>query len=160
MPFVRVNRIETDELPEEAKQEGYTPRGIPHPFASVERGIGEEISRDLLKYIRPNAIKLLGLGFDLHSFHPDAFFLAALDLKAEEVLRLARERPGKDYREGKLRFVECRAGALEVQEDWATGKWVPAGKAALFRAFEVVNELRETRSVSFAEAFEILAEEE
>jgi hypothetical protein len=160
LPLRRINRVEGDELPWEAKQEGYVPRGVPHPFAAVERGISEEISRELLKYMRPNAVKLLGLGFDLESLHPDMLFIAIVDLKAEEVLRFARENPGKDYREGKLRFVECTGDALELQEDVAAGKWVPAGKAALIRAYEFVSQVCEIRALKFAEAFEALAEEE
>ena len=143
-------------LPDEACSNDYIPRGVPHPFAAVRRGLGEEVSRLLFPSVGPNAIKLMSVSFDLDVVHPNLLFLIAVDSTVEEVLRVARAQPGRDYFEGHLRFVRADAAAFAANADIAAGKWVPAGKAALFRALELVEALRSRRALTFGQAFELL----
>lgn len=142
--------------PDEARSNDYTPRGVPHPFAAVHRGLGEEVSRLVFPSVGPNATKLMSLSFDLDVVHPNLLFLITVDLTADDVLRVARMQPGRDYFEGQLRFVRADAAAFAAASDIAAGRWVPAGKAALFRALELLEALRSKRGLSFTQTFELL----
>ena len=94
-----------DDRPVRKVSASYEPKGVPDPFRTATRGIIEELSRTLLKHIRPRAIKLTGLCYNLEGYHPDLLFIAAVDLPKEQVAKLCAERPGKDFREGELRFT-------------------------------------------------------
>jgi hypothetical protein len=133
----------------------YRPKGIPHPLASVRRGLQEETSRDLLKHISPFGIKLTGLAFGLDCLHPDLLWIVLVDVSAERFKALRRDRPGTDIREGEIEFVPANFGAAATQEILARPEWVPAGKASLIRAIELIDARNPKGNP--ANAFDILA---
>jgi hypothetical protein len=138
------------------RDESYQPKGVPHPFAAVRRGVGEELSPALLPIIGPNAIKLIGLSFDLGTLHPDALFALPLDLSKKEILTLCNERPGKDWLEGKLWFVRPDFKDKETAEALSKD-WAPGGKASFVRTIELLDAVKRKFGVGFKEAFELLA---
>lgn len=135
----------------------YRPSGVPHPFAAASRGIKAELSPSLVAHIRPNAIKLVGLSYGLDSFHPDALFVAAVDRTAEEVLQIWRRDPGKEWREGQLKFTRADFDDRTTQEILADASWVPGGKASFVRVIELVDSVKQEFKTGFSGAFEILA---
>jgi len=142
--------------PEEAQSNDYVPKGVPHPFSAVRRGLREEVSRLIIPHVGPNAIKLMSISFDLEALHPDLLFLITVDMTAEEILRSAGSQPGRDYFEGQLRFVRADAAAFSAEEEIVKGSWVAAGKAALFRALQLIEVLKSARGLGDSQLFELL----
>ena len=136
------------------RDRNYAPHGIPHPLAAALRGIEEELSPDLLKYIAPESLKVTGLCFDLGTFHPTLLLCVAVPLSAENIERLCLRHPGRDHRkEVRLSFVPSYEDN-PIQELLALPNWLPGGQASLYRAYELISALR--RDLEFDEAFDVL----
>jgi hypothetical protein len=143
--------------PPEEIQEDYEPRGVPHPFRSAKRGIGEEISKSLLNHLRPNALKLTGICYNLEAYHPDFLFVAAIDRTKQQVMEAFHRNQGVGFREvGRLQFLEPSFEREETLSRLAQPGWVAGDEASLFRAIELVDELKKRHS-NFAEVFKELA---
>ncbi|GEM_PF-5895161 len=134
--------VNPDYESEKEVKEGYKPRGVPHPFWTARRGIGEELSTSLLDYLQPNALKLTGICYNLEGYHPDFLFVAAIDLTKKEVEEKCQRNPGKGFREvGELRFTRACIDD-ETERLLAQPGWVAGDEASLFRALEVIESLK------------------
>jgi len=138
------------------KDRNYEPVGIPHPLAAAIRGVEEELSPDLLRFVDASNLKVTGICFDLNVFHPTLLICLAVPLTAEQIEGMCRRRPGKDHRkEVRLSFVPASEDHPETKELLARDTWLPGGQASLFRALELLAALK--RDLSFQESFEILS---
>lgn len=134
----------------------YQPKGIPHPYATVKRGIREELSAKLLNVIPPNGIRVTGLALDLTSLGLSLLFMVLLDLPKREVLKLYRKRPGKDKDEGQLLFALPNSTEVTTQEVLAKEPWVPGGKASFVRSIELIESVIDHRGVCPKDIFDYL----
>jgi hypothetical protein len=147
-----------ERVPTKKISKSYRPRGVPHPFWTARRGIKEEISKVLLRHLRPNAIKLTGICYNLEGYHPDLLFVAAVDLPKDEILKLYADRPGVDFGEGELRFTKASFDDPETQGLFADrARWVPGDEASLFRAIELIEALQDEDERKFSSVFDVLA---
>lgn len=135
----------------------YKPVGVPHPFAAARRGIRDELSPSLLQYVTTDELKLIGLDFDLASFHPDFLFIALFPIPHMQILQACREDPGVEYHEGQLGFVPADLSNKETKELLAVDTWIPSGKASLVRTLEIIRVLI-GQGMSWDDSFKILAQ--
>jgi hypothetical protein len=110
-------------------------------FNTVLRGLDEEASPELRERVaaEPWRIRMLGLGFELDTFHPDALFLALLPCCLDELYEICRRRPGKDFWEGKLGGVLALGERAELRALLSQDQWVAGGKACVIRSLEYVD---------------------
>jgi hypothetical protein len=141
----------------------YKPQKVPHPFAAVRRGVGEELSPGLLPHVGRYAIKLTGISFDLLSAHPDLLFVIAIPLGRNEILEICLH-PGEDSHEGRLQFIpfiplsRLSKADVEINEVLHDPHWTGGGHASVVRALELVDALMENNGGSFKKAFDTLAQ--
>jgi hypothetical protein len=126
------------------KQAGrdYQCKSCPHPFATVRRGIEEELSPSLLEHLSHSAVKLTGLVFEFNHYQPDMLFVACVDLSREKVEQYCAEQKGIDYREKDLYFVKPDFTNPDTKAALGFEKWIPSGKASLVRAIQIVNAIK------------------
>ena len=129
---------------------------VPHPFLTVRRGIFEELSPDLLKHMKPFSIKLVGISFDLIVFHPNFLFSVFVDLSADEIVRYVLQNPGKDFREGRIRFVKAAYDGPETLKILQRKNWAPGGEASLVRTINLISAFQENLRMDFSHVFRIL----
>jgi transcriptional regulator with XRE-family HTH domain len=127
------------------------------PFSAVRRGVEEEISPELARRIAPGAVLLLGMDFNLDFFHPDMLFAVAVPCGVEEVLRIAREFPGKDYFEGKLQAVGASRTNPTLDTVLSSNNWDIGGKACLVRAIEFFDAVEKRHKINTADLARKLA---
>jgi hypothetical protein len=120
----------------------YRCRFGPHPFATVRRGIEEELSPSLLNYLEPCAVKLTGLVFDFNDYDPAMLFVACINLTRQEFVRWCNDDRGIDYREKELHFVSPDFTNPDTKAALSFEKWIPSGKASLLRAIQIVTGLK------------------
>jgi DNA-binding winged helix-turn-helix (wHTH) protein len=150
-----VNPVRYDARLNTGPDDTYRPKGIPHLVAAVRRGIQEETSPILMDYVGSLGIKLTGLAFGLDNLHPDALWIVLMDLTAERFKELRRDYPGKDAFEGDIEFVPATLIASSTQDVLRRPDWVPAGKASLIRAIQLIGAINPRGTPS--KAFDILA---
>jgi len=151
----RLNTAEcTDSL--QGNDNGYRPRGVPHPLAAVRRGIANEVSPRLLEHIGRFGIKLTGLAFGLDSLHPDIQWLALANVPAERIMKMRCEHSGVEADEGCIKFVPASFGNKTTQELLARTDWLAANKGSLIRAIELIDNYKPNARP--ADVFDILAE--
>lgn len=138
-----------------ARDATYHPKGTPHPLAAVRRGIEYEASPRLVKYIGPLGIKITGLAFGLDCLAPDLLWIVLADVTESEFKTLRRDTPGKEVDEGTIEFVPASFGSETTQEVLCRPNWVPAGKASLIRAIQLIEEFMPDNNP--ADAFDELA---
>ena len=139
---------------ESEPDDGYRPKGIPHLLAAVRRGVEEETSQRLIEHIGPFGIKLTGLAFGLDVLAPDALWIVLMDITEEKFQELRRDDPGKDADEGDLKFVPANFEEAATQRILERLEWVPAGKASLIRAIQLIGAIDRKHPEA---AFDILA---
>jgi hypothetical protein len=117
-------------------------KGLPVPYRTVLRGIEEELSPLLADWARsnPRHLVLLGMDFDLESFHPDLLFLLAWPGHLQEIESMIKDAPGRDYGEGSMLAVRMKRTDIVGLLD--EPMWVPGGKASVIRAVEYIEALR------------------
>jgi len=115
---------------------------LPAPFRTAIRGIEEEVSPQLADLVRanPRHLVLLGMDFDLESFHPDLLFLLAWPGQLQDIQRMVEENPGRDFVEGSMQAVRMRRS--EISQLLEEPMWIPGGKASVIRAVEFVSTLK------------------
>lgn len=133
----------------------YVPRGIPHPFAAVRRGLTSELSPRLEEVVQMHHIRLTGLSFDLEALHPDALFVAFVNATRPEVEQMRAASPGDEHDEGELHFTPASLDSNETLALLKNPGWTPAGQASLFRALEFLDSVKRDNHLSFAGAFEL-----
>jgi len=116
--------------------------GLPTPYRAALRGIEEEVSPRLAAMVRqtPRHLMLLGIDFDLESFHPDLLFLLIWPGSLAEIEVMWKQNPGPDFIEGNLQATPMNRGAIE--QLLLLPDWIPGGKASVIRALEFVSALR------------------
>ena len=134
----------------------YVPVGVPHPFAAAARGLAAELSPTIRELVPSSGLKLIGISFDLRVLHPDLIFAAFIDMPHRDVPKLAREKPGNEFVEGTLRFTPATFDSAETLALLSEGDWVPAGKAAVIRAIELLESVRSVKRWSFRSCFDYL----
>jgi len=138
-----------------AKDAAYAPRGVPHPFAAVLRGLSYEVSSRILESVGSHAIKVTGLAFGLDSLAPDLLWIVLANVTEEEFVVMRRDRPGIEADEGIIEFVPPSFDNPRTQELLMRTDWIPAGKASLVRAIHLIEEV--APSGDPVEAFRVLA---
>ncbi len=136
----------------------YRPTGVPHPFATVRRGVFEELSPSLVPLIGTRAIKLSGVSFDLLSAHPDLLFTLALPIRASELEAVCHRSPGTGSHEGRIQFLRCNLEDPETQQVLRDDKWLPGGLASVIRCLELVGALMREHGEHFGDVFKRLEE--
>lgn len=114
------------------------------------------MSREVTQHIGPAGLKITGVSFDLHSFHPDLLYVAAVDLTASEILELRQRRPGVGVDEGHLYFVPAEFRNADTQRALREGNWNPGGKASLVRALEIIDHLQRYEDLTHEKAVDWL----
>jgi hypothetical protein len=138
--------------------EGYVPKGVPHPFAAVWRGIEVEGSQGFLPYLdRLKGVKLVGLAWDLLSLHPELLFAAFLSIPHEEALQVRRRNPGREAKEGRLEFLRADFRDEGTRRVLTEKPWNPGGMASLVRTIEWLQAAAVERRCSLEEAIRFLA---
>ena len=132
------------------------PTGELHPAAAVTRGITEEASYKMVERIPEGGIKCTGLCFGLDALQPDLLWIVLVNLTAQEFTEKCRTEHGRDWKEGKIRFVPADFKDAETQRVLARPEWIAAGKASLVRAIELIDVLSYQRSVPVRNAFDII----
>lgn len=112
---------------------------LPVPFKVVLRGIEEEASPEIVDclYENLNSVFLLGMDFQLLSFHPDLLFLVFVPMSYEKFRKLCIQSPGKDFFEGKIRAISL-SEKHKINRLLAAHNWVPGGKSSFIRALEFI----------------------
>lgn len=105
-------------------------------FRTAERGIEEELSPGLT--LRPGklSLSLLGMSFDLNALDCGLLFLAEVAATQNEVQTMCDSNPGKDYREGRCKWVSFADHGNELSNLLARNDWTGHGKASVIRALE------------------------
>lgn len=136
-PSRRINKlVPPKELPPEA--EGYVPKGTPNPFATVQRGIQEEISACIV----PESIKMTGICYDLESLHPDLLFLVPVNLTAREIEASFEGLRGvDDFEIDGLKKVKWTFRNDQTLISIHHLPWISSGKASLIRALQICEAL-------------------
>jgi hypothetical protein len=147
------------------RENSYQPRGVPHPFAAVRRGIGDELAPHVLDVIEEGpfpAIQCTGLSYDLDSLHPDALFIACIPLTSVELAAIVRgiwgER-GKEWREGRLKFMPADfrdSTTARILSGPKPRSWNPGGHASVVRAIELLGAVRRENSCGHRNAMRII----
>jgi hypothetical protein len=135
----------------------YQPAGVPHPFAAAERGIRWELSPDVMAYVGADSLRLTGLSFDPEALHPNFLYLLALPITKDRLVEICSVRPGKEAYEGRLMFMRADAHHPETQAILVSKEWIPAGKASVLRAFEVLDEVRAQHRCDVEMAVQLLS---
>jgi hypothetical protein len=151
-PLSELNAIDESSLTSD-----YEPTGVPHPFAAAERGIRWELSPDVMQHVGTSALRLTGISFDLEALHPNFLYLLPLPISKDRLAEIRTSRPGKEAYEGHLLFMRADAHHPETQAILASKEWIPAGKASVIRAFEVLDEVRAQHQCSFEMAVKLLS---
>ena len=117
---------------------------LPAPFKTVIRGLEEEVSPAAAEYVKthPHCVFLLGIAFDLQGLRPDLLFMILFPMTRDTVLKMIRERPGKDFFEGKLQAVSIIDNFEALNSLLADPLWIPGGKASLIRTLEFLQVLQ------------------
>lgn len=125
------------------KNSTYAPKDVPHPFAAVRRGLREELSPELPKYIGPDSVKLIGVCFDLVAAHPDLLFVLPIPLCRQEIEHICRTIPAKDApeRKGDIMFFPVKSNNPDDYRDLRdSDRWIPGGQASVVRTLELVRQ--------------------
>ena len=122
------------------------------------RGIEEELSPELRDTVRPAAVLLLGVAFNLRNYHPDLLFAVFVPYTLDEVTEIVRQRPGKDWIEGKeILGVPVSRERAQQSGILSSTNWLPAGKASLLRTNEFLHGTKKQSKVSLTEIIGSLA---
>ena len=118
---------------------------LPSPFRTVLRGIEEEASPRIARalYLQPSLVFLLGLDFELLSFHPDLLFMAFVPFEYKEFQEICRQYPGKDFIEGRIQGISLSDTSGSLSELLSKPNWIPGGKASLIRALEFIDSIQD-----------------
>jgi hypothetical protein len=130
--------------------------GVLHPAAAVRRGITEETSYKMTDCIPEGGIKCTGLCFSLDALQPDLLWIVLVQLTAEQFTRKCRTEHGRDWREGRIRFVPADFKDAETQRVLARTDWIAAGKASLVRAIELIDVLGYQRGAASTKIFNVI----
>jgi hypothetical protein len=143
---------EISEIDETTIAADYAPTGVPHPFAAAERGIAWELSPRLLDEDGIARLRLTGLSFDLTALHPNALYILPVPFTHDEVINFCQSEPGKEWQEGKLLFMPAYGDLPETRAVLSAPTWVPAGKASVLRALELLRHISVVRSCDVRQA--------
>ena len=124
------------------------------PFRTVLRGIDEEISPKLVQGLDPTSILLLGLSFNLRSFHPDMLFCLAVPHCRDDVLKMA---PGTAFVEREILDAPASGDDAKFDDVLSLDNWLPGGKACLIRTIEFIDAVGRKRKIRLPEVIENLA---
>lgn len=137
----------------------YVPKRVPHPFAAAWRGIEWEGSQGFMSYIdRSKGLKLIGLSWDLLSLHPDLLFAAFLSIGHREAETVRKWKPGRESKEGRLKFVRADFGDPETSRVLIEKPWNPGGMASMVRTIEWLQAVMVERPCTLEKAIAFLAD--
>ncbi len=148
--------------PDKKLSDGPRNKGCPpvtgelHPAAAVGRGITEETSYMMLDHVPEGGIKCTGLCFSLDALQPDLLWIVLVDLTAEKFTKLCRTKRGRDWKEGRIRFVPADFKDPETQRILARSDWIAAGKASLVRAIQLIDALSYQRRIPPTKVFDVI----
>ena len=116
----------------------YSPRGVPSPLLTAQRGFLEEVSERLYFDIRgdEHRFKFLNVVFDLKLFIPKLIGIVELEVNSDELRRMIHESPGKDH--GEVRehhFLKLDAANANTR-DFMGREWDLGGLAAFATAMQ------------------------
>lgn len=126
------------------------------PSGHREAGITEEASYKMPDRIPDGGMKCTGLCFSLDALQPDLLWIVLVNLTAEEFTKKCRIEHGRDWREGRIRFVPADFKDAETQRILARPDWIAAGKASLVRAIELIDVLAHQRQISPTQVFDVI----
>jgi hypothetical protein len=112
----------------------YAPRGVPSPLLTAQRGVREELGRELYERLRgtPDRYKFLNVIMDLGYFNPHLIGVVELGMTRDQVAKSIQESRGKDHSEARaIRFLPLdRTNPETMQFISAQERWSPPGLAA------------------------------
>ena len=144
-------------------EDAYQSVGVPHPFATVRRGISDELAPSVLEGIENGPfpkIQCTGISYDLDSLHPDVLFVACVPQTSVELAHAARggfgER-GSEWREGRLKFMPADFRHDKTARVLMGVKaWNPGGHASVVRAIELLRAVRREHSCDHVDAMRFI----
>jgi hypothetical protein len=93
--------------------------------------------------------------------HPDALFLAVINMKAKDIVTLYEERSPIDKKESqKLECIKPAFDDSKTKKILENSRWIAGGKASLIRAIEVIEGLQRTHNNSWQDCFARLSEQD
>jgi TIR domain len=137
------------------------PGELPAPFRTVIRGIEEELSPSIGRWVAENTdcLYCLGLSFDLSRFHPDILFLVAVPHTIAELEDACRQEPGKDFIEGHMIAVSIEQDPVALVGALGDDQWTGGGKASVLRSLEFLHAQAGMRGIGLRAVIHLLSHE-
>lgn len=118
-------------------------------FKTAARGIDEELSPKLRPAEPGSQIRLLGLDFHFHAFHPGLLFFAPLQFTRKEVEEFLRDYPGKSFKERQYKAQCVDLGDVDaLRAALLQPNWFSAGKACVIRTLQYLEAIANGKSLS------------